>query len=157
MLAAALGTTVWWQRTDPSSESARGGEGVVADVAEFDLPEGRPVREGGETTLGAVYTPAAAIYLEWADWSQVTPPALGAAMPRIGIVAADRSPERADEVSLAVEEDGVVFGTLDLVQGPDDCVWLRDIGLGPEVVHGFATGDCSALAAPDAGWEPVEV
>jgi hypothetical protein len=156
MLALSVGTTMWWKSLDPEPEP-NGGTAAIGDVAEFDRPLGRDIRSGGETTLAAAYAPAAAIYEEWADWSQVTPPAIGAVVPHIGIVAATRSPERADEVSLDVVSDGVVFGALDLNQGPSDCVWLRDLGLGPEVVHVLDAGDCSAAASPIRGWEPVEI
>lgn len=156
MVVGAIATTMWWQGVDSESEPP-GDKSEIGDVAAFDRGPGRASQAGGETVLAAVYAPAAAAYAEWQDWSRVTPPAIGAAVPRIGIIAADRSPERADEVSFEVDAvDGVVLGTLDLDQGPSGCVWLRDRGLGPEVVHVPDAGDCSANASPERGWEPVE-
>jgi hypothetical protein len=155
MLALSLGTTWWWQEADP--EPTDGGRGVVSGAA-ADRADARPIEPGGETTLAAAYAPVAELHAAWGDWSQVTPPAIGAVVRTLGVVDAAVAPERADEISLAVDaRGGVVLGALDLAVGPADCVWLRDRGFGPEVAHERGAGDCSAAAAPATGWVAVTI
>jgi hypothetical protein len=161
MLALSLGTTAWWQSLDDANESpsAVAGAGVPElDVVDgFDRVIGRDLRVGAEQVLADVYRPASDLYVDWGDWSQVTPAAIGESITELGLLAAPVAPERADEISMLVEPNGIVLGALDLESDNTDCVWLRDQGLGPEIVHDNSDGSCSAERAPSIGWEPVEI
>ncbi len=159
MLALSLGTTAWWQSLDDAARPTAvpgDGEPQVDEVGGFDQAFGRDLRIGAERVLAEVYAPAAELYFDWGDWSQVTPAAIGASITNLGLVGPDVAPARADEISMLVNTDGVVFGTLDLDGDTSDCIWLRDGGLGPEIVHDAAE-NCSASEAPPNGWEPVDI
>ncbi len=161
MLAVSLGTTAWWQSLDDANEppSAVSGDGVPElDVVDgFDQVIGRDLRIGSEQVLADVYAPAAELYLDWGDWSQVTPAAIGESITDLGLLGARVAPERADEISMSVDPSGIVLGALDLESDETECVWLRDRGLGPEIAHDNSGGSCSAEHAPSNGWEPVEI
>lgn len=159
MVVVSLGTAAWWRSLDedppPSAVPGDGAPVLGEDPAAYDRPEGRPTRTGSETLLVTVWGPAAELYDDWGTWRQVTPAAIGESVVALGLLAADVSPERADEVSVAVEADRIVLGVIDLEVGPDACAWLRDDGIGPQIVHTVTGGDCSADAAPTRGWEYV--
>ena len=162
MIIVSLGTTAWWQSLDRELEAPAAvvGDGTptVGDgSAAVDRPTGRPIGSGAETVLAEVYRPAAALYADWGTWDQVTPEAIGESASGIGLLGSDVAPERADEISVSIGARGVLFGTLDLGDDGTDCVWLRDAGLGPHVLHDTGEGDCSADNAPARGWEPVAI
>ncbi len=162
MIMLSLSTTAWWQSLDEDLESPAAvvGDGTPSvgdDTASIDRPTGRPISAGAETVLAEVYRPAARLYVDWGTWEQVTPEAIGEATPGLGLLAPDVAPERADEVSVTIDERDVVFGALDLGGTDTGCAWLRDTGLGPQVVHDSDEGDCSAGNAPARGWEPVAI
>jgi hypothetical protein len=159
VLAVGVNMLVWWRlgadagpRIVDDATSTPAGGAEIGTAEEADRPAGRPPSGAAERTLVEVWAPIADLYAMWDDYSRVTPAALGAAQPHIGIVGPDRSPTRIDEVSLLVDHDVfVVLGTRD----GGACAWLRDNGAGPQAAQVANALDCSANAAPIVGWDDL--
>ncbi len=155
MLLIAIATTAWWQALESDPGPRWRGRGEIGDAGGGDRAAGRPLAGTAELTLGRLWQHVARLRDTWDDYSQVTAPALGAAEPTVGIVAADRASIRSSQVSLAVPDPfAIVLAAFD--DDAEECVWWREQGSGPEVARAAGSDDCTALAAPGYGWQAVE-
>jgi len=141
---------------DPANEPILGSSAGADVIDPTDRADARPASPGGETTLLQIHRVITSIARNGEGWSSVTPGAIGTSIDAIGILGPERPPTRVDEVSLAIDPDrGVTLGAFDSDVATGDCVWLRDTGNGPDVARDQGSGNCTAAAAPMAGWEPI--
>lgn len=141
---------------DPANEPILGSSAGAGVIDPTDRADARPASAGGETTLLQVHRVITSIARNGDGWSSVTPAAIGTSIDTVGVLGPERPPTRVDEVSLAIDPDlGVTLGAFDSDVAAGDCVWLRDTGNGPDVARDEGSGNCTAAAAPMAGWEPI--
>lgn len=141
---------------DPANEPILGSSASAGVVDPTDRAEARPAAPGGETMLLQVHRAIASLARNGDGWASVTPAEIGKSIDTIGILGPERPPTRVDEISLAIDPDeGVTLGAFDSDVAAGDCVWLRDTGNGPDVARDEGSGNCTAAAAPMAGWEPI--
>ena len=106
----------------------------------------------GERRLMRVFGPFELARESESAYSVVTMAQLGQQFPRIGFVRADRPSMSEGEVSVLVASpETLILATLD----GTGCVWLHELGSGPEITHSDDPSTCAASRSPFDGWAPI--
>jgi hypothetical protein len=144
-------------KNDPDNDPILGSAASADAVDSADRAAARLAAPGPESMMLSVYRPIASLARSGNGWASVTPAAIGKAVDTVGVLAADSAPNGTNEVSLAVDPvAGIILGTIDVSLAKGACVWLRDMGPGPEVVHVTRSTTCAAIGAPTKGWTPIQ-
>lgn len=113
----------------------------------------RAAETDAERRLVTTFVAARQLKADNGSYAAVTLPLLGNKLGDIGFLPGERSSGTDREVSVQVAGgEQIQFAARDGA----GCAWLRERGLGPEIVRILQVAvDCSANAAPLTGWVPV--
>ena len=106
----------------------------------------------GERRLVKAFGPFDLARESQSAYSIVTMAELGKQFPRVGFIRADRVSMTQGEVSVLVASpETLILATLD----GTGCVWLHELGGGPEIAHSDDPTICAASNSPFEGWAPI--
>ncbi len=138
------------------TESSTNGANIDPDgIDDLDRPllvTPRVPTTKGELRLVKVFEPFDLARGSESAYSVVTLAQLGQQFPAIGFVRPDRPSMSEGEVSVLIASpETLILATLDAT----GCVWLHELGGGPEITHSEDPSMCSASNSPIDGWAGI--